>query len=74
MTSPNPWPKCCAPLCDKEADHSVHASGDNGEFDGMLCSDHEQMFCKVFPARFYQASYMRVITREMLDEAMKAQT
>lgn len=67
MTKPKPWPKCCAPLCKAEADHHIHASGDNGFFSGHLCDHHAQQFQSCFPARVLSMASLRPITEEMLD-------
>lgn len=56
-----PWPKCCAPLCKKDADYSVHMSGDYGEFVGHLCRPHYDNLSACFNATYSNTAYLRPI-------------
>lgn len=65
-----PWPKCEAPLCEAEADESINASGDNGEFHGKLCALHAAAFHSCFAASFLQTARLRPIMVEDLLRGM----
>jgi hypothetical protein len=54
-----PWPKCVAPLCDKEADKRLHLEGQNGVFQGALCYMHSDLMQYAFPSQFTSIADLR---------------
>jgi hypothetical protein len=56
-----PWPKCVAPLCDREADERMALRGDHGEFVGELCSLHADLMRHSFPARMSNIANLRPV-------------